>query len=270
MRKLFTGGNGYIGNFYCAHDSNCLVYDISGGDINDDIGNIYHHTDELQDIEVIIHAADIRYQAYKKDNVRYMINKHKRFIDYASTLPKVKQIIFTSSCSVYGYSGALFTETSNLNPTSYYAESKIEVEEHIRQSSFPIKTILRYGTCFGKSKNGATRYDTLLNNIMAHYQENTAINLFDPEAKRPYIYIGDFTDVLGYSIPAQLNGTYNVASFNMTKRDLVIKTSTRYTVSNVPDDRNYSVSTDKIQRAGYVSFTDFKQGWKWFLRDETI
>lgn len=267
---LFSGGNGYIGNFFRHTYKDCLIYDRSGGHIQDDIGNIYHHVQKMTDVDTVIHGADLRYLEYSNNNVQFMINKHKRFIDYIEALPNIKQIIFLSSCSVYGRAVGILREDAEVIPTSHYAESKIAVEKHIQQSSIPIKTILRFGTCFGASKNGATRYDTLINSMMAHHKMKTSINIFDPNVYRPYVYINDFADAIGYSMPTFLDGIYNVAGFNYTKQQIVSELNITHRIVDVPDERNYKVSVEKIRGAGYVSFCNLDQGWKQFLQDENL
>ena len=74
----------------------------------------------------------------------------KRMIDTLDSLG-VKRFVFTSTCSNYGIHNPsmLATETSDLNPQSLYAKTKIEVEKHLLAASASADftgTVLRMAT----------------------------------------------------------------------------------------------------------------------------
>ena len=68
----------------------------------------------------------------------------------------IKKFIFTSTCSNYGIleGNQPATETSQLNPRSVYAETKVAFEEFLARQSGSLDfstTVLRLATAFGLS-----------------------------------------------------------------------------------------------------------------------
>ncbi|MGL9773679.1 MAG: NAD-dependent epimerase/dehydratase family protein [Sodalis sp. (in: enterobacteria)] len=78
----------------------------------------------------------------------------------------VKNIVFASSYSVYGYGDDIFTEESRLNPVDYYSETKIKGEA-IAQAykDYLVMTLCRFSTVFGASRG--MRFDLAVNAMTA-------------------------------------------------------------------------------------------------------
>src|SRR5205823_3811925 len=80
----------------------------------------------------------------------------------------VKNFVFASSCSVYGFAeGGPRKETDALNPLTAYACSKIETEQALAQHNFGamVITCLRFATACGMSPR--LRLDLVLNDFVA-------------------------------------------------------------------------------------------------------
>lgn len=175
MYTLITGGAGYIGSHIAKilnnHKNLIIVDNLSTGKlsnckygtfINSDITNIDDIEKVFKDyiIENVIHVAGRafvgdsiqRIDEYYNINVVGTINILNMMLKY-----NVKNIIFSSSCSVYGNVDTLpITEETVLNPISPYGETKKICEDII--------------TTYGKTKN--------LNYVLLRYF-NVAGNDFD-------------------------------------------------------------------------------------------
>ncbi|MES2730982.1 MAG: SDR family oxidoreductase [Bacteroidota bacterium] len=105
----------------------------------------------------------------------------------------VKNFVFASSCSVYGFAqDAARTESSQLNPLTAYAKSKVYSEEALAQlanSDFKV-TCLRFATACGISER--LRLDLVLNDFTAGAVANGEINIMsDGSPWRPLINVKD-------------------------------------------------------------------------------
>jgi nucleoside-diphosphate-sugar epimerase len=103
----------------------------------------------------------------------------------------VKRFVFASTCSVYGACDGILDESSQLNPVSLYARSKIASEQvllDMRDDSFA-PAILRFGTIFGLS--GRTRFDLVVNLLTAKAVFDRRITLYGGDQWRPFVHVDD-------------------------------------------------------------------------------
>jgi nucleoside-diphosphate-sugar epimerase len=105
----------------------------------------------------------------------------------------VKNFVFASSCSVYGFAqDEARTETSELNPLTAYAKSKVYSEEALSQladNQFKV-TCLRFATACGISER--LRLDLVLNDFTAGAVSKGEINILsDGTPWRPLINVKD-------------------------------------------------------------------------------
>jgi nucleoside-diphosphate-sugar epimerase len=176
----------------------------------------------------------------------------------------VKSFVFASSCSVYGFAeeGAR-TETSELNPLTAYAKSKVLSEKDLAalgDRSFKV-TCLRFATACGMSVR--LRLDLVVNDFVAGaVVQKKVVVLSDGSPWRPLINTQDMARAIDWAIqrdPAE-GGDYlviNVGSneWNYQVRDLaeaVAKAVPNVEVSinknAPPDKRSYRVSYDLFRK----------------------
>lgn len=178
-----------------------------------------------------------------------------------SLISKSQQILMPTTNSAYG-SGAgssYCDETSALNPISIYSQHKVELEQTLM--SLPNAISFRLATVFGISPR--MRLDLLVNDFTYRAIRDSRISLFEGHFKRNYIHIKDVARVFIHAIEHfdKMKGEiFNVglSDANLSKLELCerIKSFVPLEVtedhsSKDPDQRNYIVSNEKIERTGF-------------------
>jgi nucleoside-diphosphate-sugar epimerase len=188
----------------------------------------------------------------------------------------VHRFIFASSCSVYGASDQEVSETSDLNPVSLYARTKIDSERELLlcpAENFLV-TILRFATVFGHS--GRARFDLVGNLFTAQAMIDGKITLTGDNQWRPFVHVRDLARAVVAVLkadPQKMRGqVFNVGDkrFNMTigalaeeVKRLVSKERPVEIINrpDVSDRRNYIVNFDKIRSVlGFQAATTLEMG----------
>jgi UDP-glucose 4-epimerase len=170
---LITGGAGYIGS-EVAHQliqlghKLVIIDNLSTGDIRRvpseaefydiDISDAdkVHEILEEKSFEAVFHFAAFK-QARESQSApaKYWNNNITKFIDFLNILAKFKisNVVFSSSCSVYG-NGGLVNENSLLAPVSTYGWTKLSAErilsDYSRKNNWNFIS-LRYFNVIGAS-----------------------------------------------------------------------------------------------------------------------
>jgi nucleoside-diphosphate-sugar epimerase len=169
------------------------------------------------------------------------------------------QILFPSTCSVYGANDDLLTETSQLNPLSIYAESKIQAEQIFKESGLPV-IIFRLGTLFGKGDNfSRIRADLVLNTLTIRAAIEKTMTVFGGNQYRPMLHVKDAADAFCNAVDQDAFGVYNLHSENVSILEIanriqaIIKDSVlEISDTHFQDSRNYRVSSDlAVQRLSF-------------------
>ena len=231
MNILITGGAGYIGS----HIAEQLVnkkYDIIILDnlktghkklinkkaifIKGDIKNkkLLIKIIKRYNIQRIIHlAALLNVNEAERNKLKYEINNIQgtRNLIFACKNLNVRNLIFSSTCSIYGYTKGSVSERKKPNPQGYYARTKLKGEELIKKYSKKYKfkyAILRYFNVAGASRSGkigeiGASHGHLIKNIaIQSLKKKPIINIFgnnyptkDGTCVRDYIHISDLADI---------------------------------------------------------------------------
>jgi nucleoside-diphosphate-sugar epimerase len=104
----------------------------------------------------------------------------------------IKHFIFASTCSVYGNSDKeIVDESSETNPLSYYAISKIDSERILlhNKSHQPKISILRLATLYGGSAR--MRFDLVVNTMSANAILTNKITVNARKLWRPLVHVED-------------------------------------------------------------------------------
>ena len=129
MTKIYiTGFNGYLGSAICRKIPEKDLIKIGNPEKNyRNINVIKDLPDKVEKNSVCLHLASIsgdESEQNKKKTLKVNVEYTNRICDL-----NFKKIIFFSTSSVYGLSNKISLETDNLNPTTYYTETKILAED---------------------------------------------------------------------------------------------------------------------------------------------
>jgi nucleoside-diphosphate-sugar epimerase len=284
MRLLVTGNNGYIGTVLVSmlqkegFDVVGLDNDLFEGCIfgDESICGIrkkipYFKKDirdvelsDLQGVDAVLHLCALSNDplGYFNPEVTYEIN-YDAAVKLAKLAKKagIQRYIYTSSCSVYGASGAdVVSEESEPNPITPYGISKMFAERTLLKfadTKFS-PTFLRPATAYGVSP--MLRFDLVLNNLVAWaYTTGIVLLKSDGTAWRPIVHIEDIARAFIACLEAPRDlihkqifnvgiteENYRVKELAEIAKDTVPKSKIRYAKDAEPDKRSYRVDFSKI------------------------
>lgn len=252
--------------------------------VNGDISDLYSLTLALKDVKSVVHLAGIvgdPAASLDEGLTRHINIITTRMLKETVKAFKIPKFIFASSCSVYGATDHIVDEGSRLNPVSLYAQTKIDSEKDILEdpADFFNPTILRFATVFGHSPR--MRFDLVLNLFCAQAYYLGKISVFGGSQWRPFIHVSDIARAITKTLDAPIGKTgrqiFNVGdnAMNTTIDDIaglvgsIIKKDIKGRPVKIvideksPDNRNYSVSFNKIEsKLGFKSSVSFENGIK--------
>ncbi len=171
-------------------------------------------------------------------------------------------VIFPCTNSGYGVGekDAVCTEDSPLRPISLYGRTKVEAERAVLEAGGSMS--VRLATVFGLSPR--MRLDLLVNDFVHRAVTDGFVVVFEGHFKRNYIHVRDVVRAFLFGIdnfPRLQGRPYNVglSDANLSKLELcaaIQKHVSRFTyleapIGKDPDQRNYVVSNERIERAGF-------------------
>ena len=175
---------------------------------------------------------------------------------------KQQRIIFPTTNSGYGVgeTGVHCTEETPLRPVSLYGQLKVEAERRVLEAGNSIT--LRLATAFGVSPR--MRLDLLVNDFVYRAVTDRFLIVFQGHFKRNYIHIRDIARAFLHAVKqfdAMQGEPYNVglSDANLSKLELCAEIKKQvpeffYTEAGIgedPDQRNYIVSNEKIEKTGF-------------------
>lgn len=291
LKILITGGAGYIGsvltpyllsekfqvtvidNFKFQENSLALCCNNKNFSIiNDDVRNEKLLKKLVKEHDIIIPlAAIVGAPLCEIDkNLAYEINvlQIQHIIESASNINKII-IPVTNSGYGIGKEGVYCDENSPLNPISHYGKTKVEAENLLKIYGNFVS--LRLATVFGCSPR--MRVDLLVNDFVHRAYKDKFIVLFESHFKRNYIHIKDICRAILHSINNydKMKGeSFNVglSNANLSKKELCVKIKTHIKdfhiyesdIAKDPDQRNYIVSNEKIEKTNWAPLYDLDFG----------
>jgi nucleoside-diphosphate-sugar epimerase len=283
QRVLVTGGAGYIGsilvpkllergfhvtvvdNFMFGQDSLSAVcyhpcFELIRGDVRDRqlMQPLFKHADVIIPLAALVGAPlcdrdPLAATTINKDAVVWM----------AKELSRAQRIVIPISNSGYGVgeTGKFCTEETPMRPVSLYGRDKVETERAVLDSH-PNSISLRLATVFGMSPR--MRLDLLVNDFTYRAHKDRFIVLFEAHFKRNYLHVRDAAAAFLHAIDnfeSMKGEPYNVglSDANLSKWELcerIQKQLPKFVflesqVGKDPDQRDYIVSNDKIERTGF-------------------
>jgi len=172
----------------------------------------------------------------------------------------VEKYVFTSTCSVYGFSKDIVNENSPPNPLELYAKTKYMAEKGILNTRGIIRTILRLATVYGLSPK--MRFDLVVNAMVLTLFKEGKIRVGRPgEQRRPVVHVADVAEAITKVLesPRDLvdGEIFNVGSNDQNYKiiDLAyeifraLNKEPSIEFYGEPDTRSYTVDFTKISRA---------------------
>ncbi len=174
-----------------------------------------------------------------------------------------QRVLFPCTNSGYGIGrkDAFCTEESPLRPLSLYGETKVEAEKAVLDAGNAIS--FRLATVFGVSPR--MRTDLLVNDFVRRAVRDGALVLYEAQFRRNFIHVRDVARVFLHGLErfeAMKGGPYNagLSDANLSKRELceLIRrhvpgfTFSEAPVGKDPDQRDYVVSNEKLERTGFL------------------
>ena len=279
---LVTGGAGYLGstlvpklldlghkvtvidNFMFKQVSlNHVCWNKNLNIVNVDVRSEVEIKKYLKNSDIIIPlAAYVGAPLCKKDPFgASSVNKDAIFM-MLDNISKNQRIIMPTTNSAYGSGDEnnFCTETSPLNPISLYAKEKVEVEKKLMEHDNYIS--YRLATVFGMSPR--MRIDLLVNDFVYRAVYDKFLVVFEGHFKRNYIHVRDITKAFIHGIDnfdQMKNQIFNVglSEANISKLELCSKIKEHIhdfvyleeKIGKDPDQRNYIVSNEKIEKTGF-------------------
>lgn len=288
---LVTGGGGYIGsilvpklleegfnvtvidNFiYDQISLNHLCHNVNfkiiNGDVRDEslIKSVITTQEYIIPLAALVGAPICKKKPKDAQSINcdsiFMLLKH---------VSKEQKILMPTTNSAYGRGGKnnFCDENSPLNPISKYAIDKVVVEKELMRRENSIS--FRLATVFGMSPR--MRIDLLVNDFTYRALNDGTLILFEGNFKRNYIHVQDVQKAFVHGInnfDKMKNNIYNVglSSANLSKIELceeIKKIIPKFYFIEAqnkkdPDQRNYVVSNEKIEKTGYKPDYDLPTG----------
>lgn len=283
---LITGGAGYIGNILTPylldvgyqvtvfdnliHRQHGILENTSYENfkfVYGDVRNFELYEKLIVDHDIIINLAayvgmplcnrfPIETKQVNQDSAEFL----------ASKVSKNQLVIHANTNSGYGlgthFAGkAVFcTEDTPLNPISLYGKTKCAAEKAIMASGNNIT--FRLATVMGVSRK--MRMDLLVNDFTWRAWNDKFIVLFESSFLRNFIHIRDVARAIEHALynnKTMKGQIYNLGntSANVNKMDLCLAIKkqvpdfyiTESEINKDPDQRNYIVSNEKLEKTGW-------------------
>jgi len=181
----------------------------------------------------------------------------------------------TNSGYGIGQKDRFCTEETPLKPISLYGRTKVDAEKAVLDAGGTIS--FRFATIFGASPR--MRTDLLVNDFVQRALRDGAVVLYEAHAKRNYLHVRDAARAFLHGLKnydAMAGGPYNVglSDANLSKMELCQKIKVhlpRFTfleapVGKDPDQRDYIISNEKIEKTGFKPRHSLDDGIKELIR----
>jgi nucleoside-diphosphate-sugar epimerase len=291
LKILVTGGAGYIGSVLVPHllDQGHEVTVIDNfifkqtslassirkenlhlvfGDVRDEalMKPLLAKADLIIPLAAIVGAPacdsdPVAAQSINKDSILWLMKN----------LSSNQRIIMPTTNSAYGSGDEnnFCDESSPLNPLSLYARDKVTVEKELMKH--PGATSFRLATVFGISPR--MRLDLLVNNFTYRAITDGFVVVFEGHFKRNYIHVLDVVQAFNRAISNEKDFAgeiFNVglSEANISKIELCREiqgvvpnfTYLEAAMGKDPDQRNYVVSNEKIEKLGFKPSVSLANG----------
>ena len=280
---LVTGGAGYLGstlvpallergfgvtvvdNFMYDQDSlSACCYHKAFALVRGDVRSMSVMRPLLKQADIIIPlAALVGAPLCDRDPIAATSTNKQAIVDMLGEISREQRVLLPITNSGYGVgeAGQFCTEETPIRPVSLYGRNKVEAER-VLLDAHPATISLRLATVFGMSPR--MRLDLLVNDFTYRALTDRFIVLFESHFKRNFIHVRDVVAAFMHGIErfdGMAGQIYNVglSDANLSKLELCERIRQQVpsfvvyesAVGRDPDQRDYIVSNEKIERTGY-------------------
>jgi nucleoside-diphosphate-sugar epimerase len=249
-------------------------FEIINGDIRDKklMKTLINKNDVIIPLAAIVGAPLCNKDPYSAQSINY--EAIKEMFSYVS---KNQFIIMPTTNSAYGTGDKnnFCNEESPLKPISKYAIDKVEIEKILMSRENAIS--YRLATVFGMSPR--MRIDLLVNDFTYRAFHDSAMIIFEGHFKRNFIHVKDVVNAFIHSLnnlDKLKSEIFNVglSDANLSKIELceeIKKHIPNFTyveekLKKDPDQRNYIVSNEKIEKTGFRPKFSLSDGVKELIK----
>tara|TARA_B100001121_G_scaffold284213_1_gene279022 strand:- start:603 stop:1352 length:750 start_codon:yes stop_codon:yes gene_type:complete len=233
---------------------------------------LVNENDIIIPLAAIVGAPLCNKDPYNAQSINYDAIK-----DMFTYVSKNQYIIMPTTNSAYGTGDKnnFCNEESPLRPISKYAKDKVEIEKDLMSRENSIS--YRLATVFGMSPR--MRIDLLVNDFTYRAYHDSALIIFEGHFKRNYIHVKDVVRAFIHALTnldKMKSEIYNVglSEANLSKKELceeIKKHIPNFTyveekIKKDPDQRNYIVSNEKIEKSGFIPKYSLSDGIKELIK----
>lgn len=191
--------------------------------VNGDIRDHATVMQACQGVRCVFHlaaVANVRWSIQNPDETHQINATGTLNVLRACLEARVPNVIFASSCAVYGSQEKLpIEEKRSLSPSSPYAASKVAAEAYVQAfaSSFGLEsTILRLFNVYGQRQAQRENSGVIANIARMLFAGTPPVVYGDGEQRRDFIYVEDVVGAFVNVLKAQgrAEGIYNIGTGN--------------------------------------------------------
>jgi len=188
-----------------------------------------------------------------------------------------QKVLYPCTNSGYGIGqkDRFCTEETPLKPISLYGRTKVDAEKAVLDAGNTLS--FRFATIFGASPR--MRTDLLVNDFVQRALRDGALVLYEAHMKRNFLHVRDAARAFLHGLKnydSMAGGPYNVglSDANLSKKELCEKIKVqlpRFTfleapVGKDPDQRDYIISNEKIEKTGFKPRHSLDEGIRELIR----
>ena len=305
MKIAILGATGFLGSLVTsrlAREGHQIVCLVRNPDVENTQANVEYVLATLDDMQAIAqHVGDADYLLHfawdttpgtskAQPTLEAVNNLLPTFglIEQLHSIPGCQLIFVSSSGAIYDESGtSSFSETSPLNPKSYYGAGKLAVEMFLRAYSAQTGhavVLVRPPNVYGPGQKTKQQF-AIVPTLMHAIHDGSTFHVWgDGAATRDYLYAEDFADFFALLTQRRWDGvsTFNLASQRSCSIidlcELLQKVSGRQLSLDYLPERGvdlHDVAIDCTRantELGWQASTDLEGGltktWEWFVRSQ--
>ena len=303
MKIVIFGATGFLGSLVTSrlaqegHQIVCLVRNPETSDAQANVEYILATLDDTQaiadharDADYLLHFAwDTTPGTSKAQPALEAVNNLLptfRLIEQLHSMSGTQLIFVSSSGAIYDETGASsFSESSPLNPKSYYGAGKLAVEMFLRaysaQTKHPV-VLVRPSNVFGPGQQTKRQF-AIVPTLMRAISDGATFSVWgDGAATRDYLYAKDFAEFFVLLTERQWEGvnTFNLASqkscsindlCNLLQKVSGKRLSLEYLPERGVDLHDVAIDCSRANtELGWQATTELEEGlvetWEWFVR----